>query len=161
MGTVIRIGLFIICLLNLAGLITAQASKTPNSQESFSQQELKEYYKVYSDPDVKHIRAVFNAFLSGKKLNSIEADALKNADKSYLKSKFVVLSHDPHLMGGSNITIMFQEKPDKIFKVWIYLGKGSRWQLRDFSESTSFSKEDIERIRERYRKFLEDKAHAL
>jgi hypothetical protein len=133
--------------------------QSSDGEANFSKEQLEEYYKVYSDAEVLHIRAVIDSFLAHKPLSAIESGALSNISTDYLKSKFVVLANETHLGGGRNITIIFQDKPDKVFSVWLYK-KVEKWELRDFRVNDGFGNEEIQRIKTRYRVFLADKKHA-
>src|SRR5262249_47446994 len=63
--------------------------------------------------------------------------------------------------GGALITIMFQDRPDKVFVTWVYPeGAGRKLTLRKF-DAGEFSDEDIRRINVRYKKLLNDKVHAM
>ncbi|HEV2988188.1 MAG TPA: hypothetical protein VG759_07090, partial [Candidatus Angelobacter sp.] len=52
-------------------------------------------------------------------------------DKAYFRSKFIVMSRDDNTFGGTFITILFQDRPDRVFVIWIYPeGKNKRLTLR-------------------------------
>ncbi len=82
--------------------------------------------------------------------------------RNYYRSKFIVLATNKGIMGGTWVTIMFQEKPDKIFAAWVYTLKGAqkRLSLRAF-DLAKFSEDDIQNVKIMYRVFLEDKTHAM
>ncbi|MCX6756564.1 MAG: hypothetical protein NTW35_00185, partial [Candidatus Nomurabacteria bacterium] len=58
---------------------------------------------------------------------------LNNFDKSYYKSKFLILSASDNDYGGVQAYIIFVDKPDKIFWAWVY----NESSLRVFCEDTS------------------------
>jgi hypothetical protein len=81
--------------------------------------------------------------------------------KEYFRSKFVVLSRDRNAFGGTLITILFQDRPDKVFVTWVYPeGAKKTLRLRRFDVG-DFNDEDIRRIKIRYKKLLDDKTHAM
>jgi hypothetical protein len=82
-------------------------------------------------------------------------------DKAYFRSKFIVMSRDDNTFGGTFITILFQDRPDKVFVTWVYPeGENKRLTLRRL-EAGDYSEEDIRRINIRYKKLIEDKVHAM
>ena len=138
---------------------TFELQEKPATEEvNFTPEELKEYYKVYDAPDVKYLRIVFNAYLAGTRGKEKEYEVLRGFDKEYYKSKFIVLAVNGGILGGNFITIMFQDRPDKAFKAWVY--KRGKYELRAF-EPAKFSEDVVKRIQVRYRKFLQDKKHAM
>jgi hypothetical protein len=138
-------------------------SKIPEGEATFTQAELKEYYKVYENEDVKYLRKIFDRYLANAKARdedeSDEFALLKRVDDSYFKSKFTVLSRDRDAFGNTHIMLLFSDKPDAVFNTIIYTGNGD--QLRGFEKDKTLSEEDIKRIRVRYRKFIEDKKHSM
>lgn len=102
--------------------------------------------EIYNNPYIKRIRLSLNEYLSGSTVG-IEDFAFdqKNADglqcgldffdKSYFKSKFIVLSASDNDYGGVQASIIFIDKPDKIFWVWIYNDSA----IRTFCEDTKHS----------------------
>ncbi len=138
-----------------------QTSKIPAEEAHFTAEQLEDYYLVYNDSDVRYLRKVFDAFLHGVPGRKEEFELLRRWNKDYYRSKFVVLSRDNNELGGTFITIMFQDRPDKVFVAWVYReGDRRRLTLKGFSPG-KFNEEDIRRIRIRYRRFLEDKVHAM
>lgn len=139
-------------------------AKIPAQELILNEEQLKIYYQSYQDPNVKYLRKVFDAFLSSGKLNDDEHHALEAVGSEYLKSKFIVFSRDyspeTNPMGGMTIDIMFQDKPDKVFRAWIY-GVPKFRALRILSVVDYYSEKDIQNLQSRYKKFLEDKKHAL
>jgi hypothetical protein len=122
---------------------------------------MKDYYLVYKNADVRYLRRVFDGYLRGARVTEEEAESLGKWDKAYYRSKFVVLSRDNNTFGGTFITIMFQDRPDKVFVAWVY-PEGSRRRLTlKGLDLGRFTEEDIRRMRIRYRRFLEDKVHAM
>jgi hypothetical protein len=90
-----------------------------------------------------------------------EHQALDRWSKEYFRSKFVVLSRDRNTFGGTLITILFQDRPDKVFVAWVYPeGANKKLTLRRF-DAGEFNEEDIRRIKIRYKTLLEDKVHAM
>lgn len=136
-------------------------STIPAGEAHFTPEQLKDYYLVYSNSDVRYLRQVFNEYLDKKPVTEDEANLLKKWDSDYYRSKFVVFSRDKNTFGGTLIRIMFQGRPDKVFVAWVYTeGAAQTLTLRAF-DADKFSEEDVKRIRVRYRTFLDDKEHAM
>jgi hypothetical protein len=139
----------------------SSSSAIPAEEAHFTQEQLKEYYLVYENSDVRYLRTLFDAYLSGAPGRDEEFKALSQWAKDYYRSKFIVLSRDPGTFGGTFITIMFQDHPDKAFVAWVYKeGEKQEFALRRI-ELAELSKEDIRRMQIRYRAFLMDKIHAM
>jgi hypothetical protein len=96
-----------------------------------------------------------------EKHNIAESSAgLDSFDKEYYKSKFAVLSLDNGITGGKLVDILFQDKPDRVFKAWVYkLGDGN-YDLRDFWENTKAT-QDIAVTLKAFGKYVFDKDHSL
>lgn len=87
--------------------------------------------EIYNSKYIKHIRLALNGYLDDSN-NGIEEEAiltesvdgmecgLNNFDKAYFKSKFVILNASDANYGGVQANIVFIDKPDAIFWVWIY-----------------------------------------
>ena len=138
-----------------------QTSKIPAEEAQFTPDQLKEYYLVYKNSDVRYLRKVFDAYLRGARGREEEFELLSKWSKDYYRSKFVVLSRDENTFGGILITIMFQDRPDKVFVAWVYPEGGQRRLKLKGLDLGKFNEEDIRRMRSRYRRFLEDKVHAM
>jgi len=138
------------------------ASAIPGGEASFTPEQLKQYYLVYTNPDVRYLRTLFDEYLGGGARRDDEFSLLKGWSSDYYSSKFVVLSRDRNPFGGTFITIMFKDRPDKIFIAWVYAeGSAGKLTLRRFDPSPKFTEQDIKQVRIRYRKLLEDKEHAM
>src|SRR5438876_1210971 len=92
-----------------------QSSKIPEEEAQFTPEQLKDYYLVYKNPDVRYLRTVFDAYLNGLRSREEEFELLSKWSKDYYRSKFVVFSRENNTFGGTLITIMFQDRPDKVF----------------------------------------------
>lgn len=115
---------------------------------------------MYTNGDVKHLRAVFDRATGGKKDG--ETRLLREVEP-YLARKFIVMSRDGVLAGGSSIKILFQGKPDALFDAWVYdrgAGAGNRYELRGFKR-LQVPKKELADMAARYRRFLEDAEHAM
>lgn len=137
-----------------------KTSTIPAEEATFTPEQLKEYYIVYKNPDVKYLRSIFNAYLSGSSHGSEDFEPLGKWSKDYYRSKFIVLSRDESVFNVTFITIMFQDHPDKIFIAAVYKRAKAEYLLRGLDVG-KFSDEDIKKIQVRYRKFLQDKVHAM
>jgi|GEM_PF-1217301 len=102
---------------------------------------VKEYSVYFTSPEIKHFRKSLNRFLDGSCQdascynNHLQAYGdLKNIDREYLKSKFIVIDANTALYGGKDLTILFEDKPDQLFKAVVYDYRDGTYDLRDVSE---------------------------
>ncbi len=137
------------------------SSTIPSGEANFTPEQLQKYYLVYTNPDVRYLRTLFDEYLHGKTGKEDEFSLLKGWGSDYYRSKFVVLSRDGNTFGGTLITIIFQDRPDKIFVAWVYPeGSAQKLTLRTF-DPTKYTEQDVKQVGIRYRKVLEDKKHAM
>ncbi len=122
--------------------------------------QLAQYYPVYKDPFVIHIRKTLDRYLVRPNVENEEFEELKEIDTDYFRSKFIVFSINPHLGGGKAIEIVFTDKPDTVFRVWVYRFAERGFGVRSFGVSESDPRE-MRRIRIRYGAFLQDRQHSL
>lgn len=138
-----------------------QPSKIPTGEAQFTPEQLKDYYLVYKNPDVKYLRTLFDAYLKDSGAINREFNLLDKWNKDYYRSKFVVLSRDGNMFGGTFITILFQDRSDRIFIAWVYPeGSERKLTLKGF-DLGNFTVEDIRRTRIRYKELIEDKKHSM
>ncbi len=151
---------FLVLTLTAAGQgKPSRMANVPESEAAFTEEQLADYYLVYENKAVKHIRTVVNQYLQKSRKLDDEVENLKSIDRAYLIGKFNVLSQSPDMFGNTHVLLIAVDKPDKVFKVMIYTGNGFRLDL--FEPDSNFNDEDMRRIRIRYRKILEDKEHSL
>src|SRR6267142_2223696 len=137
------------------------ASAIPDGEARFTPEQLEEYYLVYKNSDVRYLRTLFTAYQRGAAGKEDEFALLNKWDSEYYRSKFTVFSREDNTFGGTLITIIFQQRPDKVFIAWVYQeGQKRTLKLRAL-EPGKFTEEDIKRIKIRYRIMLEDKVHAM
>ena len=155
-------GCAVLLLPQLSPAQDSKPSKIPAEEAHFTSEQLEQqYYPVYKNPDVRYLRTPFDAYLKGTPERNSERQILQKWDKRYLQSKFIVLSRDTNTFGGTLITILFQDRPDKIFVAWVYPeGAEKKLTLRALDVG-NFSEEDVRRTRIRYRELIEDKVHAM
>ncbi len=138
------------------------------------QSELTQYYKVYESPYVIHLRKALNAYLEGQNTSvntptqaiSAETDnniinGLDSFDRSYYKSKFIVLTVDDNIAGGKYIKILFQEKPDRKVNAWVYQLPNGSYELRAFGSEKNQDPDKMKFIQKEFKTNIEDKVHAL
>jgi hypothetical protein len=166
---------------NIAPVVPEQTVETaveknyPVAEEiTFTDEQLKDYYAVYADPYVLHIRKALNDYLSGTNEGMEIPDAviekhdtgdgslagLAAFERSYYQSKFVVMALEDALMGGKTATIIFQDKPDRVFTAWIYRLGDDQYDLRGFWEDATAT-ERIEEHLKTFGKYIFDKEHSL
>src|SRR5947207_3995619 len=124
----------------------------PVTEADFTKEQLKDYFVVYQNKAVRHVRVVVDRYLSNPTRADDETEKLKNVNKEYLTGKFMVLSQEPDVFGNTNILLVAVDKPDKVFYALVYTGNGYRLELFEFDNR--FNQEDMRRIQIRYKKFL-------
>lgn len=162
---IFRNAVFFACaVLLLPHMLPAQdskPSKIPDGEAQFTPQQLEQYYLVYTNPDVRYLRTLFDAYLKNSGGTEQERQVMNKWSKEYLRSKFIVLSRMGNTFGGTLITVLFQDRPDKVFVAWVYPeGADKKLTLKAFDVG-DFSDEDIRRTKIRYKKLIEDKTHAM
>ena len=128
--------------------LTNGESVIPNHKVSFSEEDfyLFNKYSIQADP-VQFLRKTFDEYLKGgnygifeenltKKCNLVHGElyGLDGTEKSYFKSRFVPFAIYRHFVGGYDIFIIFVDKPDRIFRVWVGYDKNDDYQLKLFKE---------------------------
>lgn len=131
------------------------------------------YYQLYDDPDIQHIRTSLNTYLKGdqsslipfetktKKVDDTFTYGLDSFDKKYYKSKFVVVAIDDYIQGGSAVTLLFQDKPDRLFVAWVYAYSETYFVLRGFWSATKQNATTIKRLNTEMKDFINDTIHSL
>ncbi len=142
------IAIYIIMSKNRSSETKVNSQKTELAKHSeFSENPTEE--EVYNSEYIKHIRTGLNAYLDGtnngvdeyaikkSNLDSGKKCGLDNFDKSYYKSKFIILSAKDNETGGVQADLFFVDKPDAIFWAWIYKTENNgKYNLRAFCESS-------------------------
>jgi len=166
--------------------IASRSAEEEIEELEFTREQLEGYYEVYKNPYVLHIRKALNAYLNGTnegisfpesvinaqvlEETSLDSGAesadltpagLDSFSKDYYRSKFIVFAINDGIMGGKIINIIFQDKPDKLFNAWIYQRAGGDYDLRGFWQNMTFTGEKMEKTVKLYKRYLEDKEHAL
>lgn len=137
--------------------------------------ELEEYYQTYKNPFILHIRKALNGYLQGTNEGistpnvvvkaHIDQDGLTTGldsfSKDYYRSKFVVVSFDNFQGGGKQVSILFQDKPDKLFSAWVYELKDGTYDLRGFWQNDTYTGKKLQDLNKQFKIFLNDKSHSL
>lgn len=156
---------------SVASLATASLTAVESLQ--LTDEELRQYYSVYKDTFVKHVRYALNNYLVGS-IDGVSSSAIKaeksddgtvsgldSFSKSYYESKFIVFAINDGVMGGKVINIVFQDKPDKLFNAWVYQTTDGRYELRGFWQNMSFDVNEMKKIQKQHKTYLNDSEHAL
>jgi len=144
-----------------ASVVQAQAPVSiPREEAHFSPAQLRDYYRVYRNGDVRYLRTTFNAFLAGKALDEGVASILRAWDPAYLRSRFMVASREESQFGLTFILIVAQDRPDRVLRAIVYRRSDSRYILRRL-EDAAMPAEEIQAMQIRYRQFLADTVHAM
>ena len=112
------------------------------AEETISEEDLANFHKCQLDPFCRHLRLALDGYLDGTNEGmqspsfviaphlSEGSSGLGSFDKDYYRSRFVVMWLADALMGGKIITVLFRDKPDKLFDAWVYRLAGGEYDLR-------------------------------
>lgn len=180
-GSILFILLVGVTLWNFSQQKTPQIIKeVPTTQDKniqeikFTTDQLSQYYASYQDPYVIALRTALNGYLDGTN-NGMDVpetviesskregyvDGLSSFSKDYYKGKFIVYAMENSPAGGKDIAIIFQDKPDKLFRAWVYMLGGGSYDLRGFSQDLSYTPDKMETLQKQYRFILVNREHAL
>ena len=140
-----------------------------------TQNELEAYYALYENPYVIHLRKALDGYLDGTNegIEDLEVvieageyddgspSGLDSFSKDYYKSKFIVMMIGEKAPGQKIISILFQDKPDKLFNSLVFQSNEEEYSLRRFWHNTDFTKSRMEALNEEYREYIEDTEHAI
>lgn len=113
--------------------------------EAFTDEELKYTNQYRINPFAKHIRVAITGYLD-KTNTGIDWESVRTGKNEpncgmekfsdYFSSKYVVLSMVEGTYGGLILNIVFVDKPDRVFSVWVYdLGNGALgYDMRGFCD---------------------------
>ncbi len=78
-------------------------------------------------------------------------------EEGFLKGKFVVLSVNDNNFGGVNLDIIFKQKQDKVFRVWLYfISSEDRFIVKYFYVPFKFDEKMTKYYRRLYAIYLND-----
>lgn len=104
---------------------------------------------IIYDPFIKYIRMGINNYLNNTgqdtQLEDLEDCGLSKF-KEYLSGKYVAFQMEAGKYGGQIIHIIFRDKPDRVFMVWVYHladESGNSYDLRAFCD-TQINKNRVE-----------------
>jgi hypothetical protein len=149
-----------------------EKNETKKDKQKPTKEELENYYQIYNDPMTIYIRTALNAYLQGDPQNVIPDEAkeiredeeaiygLDAFDKNYYRSKFIVYLIDDFPFGGKKYSIIFRDKPDKIFNLWIY-DSNNKYELRSIWVEKNQDKKIIDYIKTNLNYLLNDEEHSL
>lgn len=178
----VAIGLFVIKYKNSNKIVVDKVQvnepvePTPVKVEPivFTQEQLNDYYKTTKNSFVLHIRKALDGYLNGTNVGIDSPDlvikkdeidgsptGLSSFDKDYYKSKFVVFTINDSMAGGKFIRIIFQDRPDKVFVVWVYKLASGEYDFRGFGQDSTYTEEKMKEIKILYKTILEDKLHSI
>ena len=136
--------------------------------ERITEEDLASFHKCQLDPFCRHLRLALDGYLDNSNQGmqspsfviaphlSEGSSGLGSFDKDYYRSRFVVISIEGALCGGKLLTVLFREKPDKLFCGWIYkLGDGAGYDLRGWWEKPT-DKEGLKMFVDRLRGIIMD-----
>ena len=147
-----------------AGLDTIQ-------EEEMTEEQFREYIRVYKMPEVNHLRKVFD-FIN-KTNDSVRIEKFIDAGnvlanfvdsvikyKNYTLSKFTVLWVKEFRGGGYILTIIFQNDTYKIFNAWVYQLADGNYELRSFHQK-EMSECEIKILNKIYGKSFNDTVNCI
>lgn len=117
----------------------------------FTQEDLDLIIETGNAPFVINLRKALNDFYKGnesspyfeKSAVTAVGDNLNSFNKSYYKSKFYILVvNQDYPVGGVFMDILFRDKPDKVFTVWMFETE-NEYKLRMFEQNLDYSDSDI------------------
>lgn len=123
----------------------SEVVKFGESQESSRINDDETAQEIFANPYIKHIRPALDGYLDGSNigveetaLSAVGMDecGLNTFDKSYYKSKFLIFDAKNNEYGGVQTWVVFVDKPDTLFWVWVYrLGGDGEYVLRGFCKA--------------------------
>jgi hypothetical protein len=136
-----------------------------DGQVNFTATQLTEYMLTLVRPYMKEIEEAFHEYLSGGEMSKYDRPlliktqehdgllyGLKSFDSSYYESTFSPYGIYNHFLGGKDLLILFHEKPDRLFRVWVKEqtnGSSTEWVLMTIHD-TGVSKEEVEHLHWQY-----------
>lgn len=151
-----RIGIFglsilvVIVGLSVFALWTYPTHQTSPGVMPFDPEVLAEMNRVMQEPAVLAVRQQLDAYLAGKLDPDYDFTPVKEEqldtlcgldafDRDYYGHKFAVINGDDAKYGGAWLHIIFPEKPDRVFNVWMYPratpNSSKKWEMRAFCDS--------------------------
>lgn len=138
-------------------------------------EQYEESKQVYADEALISFRKILDDYLVGKPPLTDTEEGILEPDsylvgqlepyKAYFSSKFIVVYIQNALFGGVEAKILFKDKPDQLFHVWLY--DADKWELRgflpfnEFAPSKKLTDKDMEDMRIRLKYPLEDPEYGL
>ncbi len=116
----------------------------------FDPQVLAEMNRVMQEPAVVAVREQLNEYLAGTLDPNYEFTPVKKEmfdtqcgldafDRDYYEHKFALINGEDAKYGGALLHIIFPDKPDRAFEVWMYPRATSpnshEWEMRMFCDS--------------------------
>ncbi len=131
----------------------------------FSAEQRNQYLAGFRDPYVSHLRKALSSFYDSN-LTGIDPFALpglQSFDRAYFKSPFVLVSYADQFGGGRTILIIFRDRPDRLFRAWVFHGvgtSGGEYWLREF-HAVPTSRNELDALLKGLKNILKDPALAL
>jgi hypothetical protein len=122
------------------------------SPKHFSAADRRDYADLVNSPAIKSLRAALDTLRSGH-ADSATAKTFSGLDRRVLGDRFVVLTAEPGIYGGSFFRIIFAHHLQTVYSTWMYFSDDDRWIARTF-ERTECTPEQLHWIATRYRELL-------
>jgi hypothetical protein len=140
--------------------------------DSLKSIEYKEYenqyssiFKLYKTHQIIELRKIFNLYSTKslaelRKLYPTDIELVTKMWKNRIiyKSNFIIINSRISLGGGFDYLIIFKNKPDQIYQVWIY--SGTTDEVRAF-EKLDLNKEERKEVLNNYKRLIEDTIHSI
>jgi serine/threonine protein kinase len=126
-------------------------SLTPAQEDSFR--------SCYTVPSIVYIRAAFDSAVHGVYNTTWERDQLSGYT-SFFKSRFFVLDINDAI-GGIKVNILFVDKPDSVFNVWIFDFKDGDFKIHDFHVFQNYRNIEISEVKKFFSKYIYNDMYTL
>ena len=137
--------IFILAALSLVALVVLKTYYTDTRVETTTEvQQQANSAQPYIDFVDKTFASYSSGNTSGISEGALEGlgdsvTGIKSFPKEYFTSNFKVLNTRNGLAGGKEMNIRFEDKPDKVFWVWVYKLATGDYEIRGFQENTKYS----------------------
>jgi len=141
-------------------------------EQKTTDEDYQNYYSVYENPFVQQIRTTLDIYLKDPtSLSSLlveksvgpenAKEGLDSFSSDYYKGKFVVIDIRNSVAGGKFIDILFLDKPDKVFLVWVYKLENGEYEMRAIAENPYYTQEKIDYYYKQYPQLFNDRSHSF
>ena len=147
--------------------LTHGEAKLLEEQVVFSRALLTEYVKVLVRPYMQELKAAFQLYTDNRDMSAYDKNlfvskhkydgvmfGLESYDSAYFSSSFSPFGIYEHFLGGKDLLIIFHNKPDRLFRVWMKQqsnGSSTEWFPMTIYD-TGIPREEVEQLYWQYKK---------